>query len=66
MRCLTMESEYFESSWKVKMKWIRRRLRTVYQNTMARYYKSKRKGYNRFLTEEEQRCLIFFVQTCIS
>lgn len=59
----TMESEYFESSWKVRVEWIRRRLRTVFQSTMARYYRSKRKGYTRFLTEEEQRCRIFFAQT---
>lgn len=56
-----MESEYFESSWKVKKEWLRRRLRTTFQNMMARYYKSKRKGYTRFLTEEEQRCRTFFV-----
>ncbi|CAD1468454.1 unnamed protein product, partial [Heterotrigona itama] len=48
-----MESEYFETSWKLKIQQIRRRLRTLFRNTLNRY-SSKRKGYTRFLTDEEK------------
>jgi hypothetical protein len=55
-----MESEYFETSWKTKIVQVRRWLRTLFQSAVDRYYKPKKKGYTRFLTEEEQRCGMIF------
>lgn len=49
------ESEYFETSWKNKLELIRRRLRR-FKDALLMRHKPKKKGYSRFLTEEEQRC----------
>lgn len=49
-----MESEYIETSWKGKIQQIRKRLRALVRNTLKRY-RSKKKGYTRFLTDEEKR-----------
>ncbi|EFN79068.1 hypothetical protein EAI_03852 [Harpegnathos saltator] len=49
----TTESEYFETSWKIKLELIRRCLKR-FKDTLLTRYKSKKKGYTRFLTEEEQ------------
>lgn len=51
-----MEAEYFETSWKIKVVQIRRWIRSLVQSAIDRYYKPKKKGYARFLTEEERRC----------
>lgn len=52
-----MESEYFETSWRAKVQQIRRRIRGLVRDTLKRY-RSKRKGYTRFLTDEERRWLV--------
>lgn len=49
-----MESEYLEISWKAKIQQIRKRIRVLFRDTLKKY-RSKRKGYTRFLTDEEKR-----------
>ena len=47
-----MESEYFETSWKVKLQQFRRRVWYLLKEAKRSY--KKKKGYTQFLTEEEQ------------
>lgn len=49
-----MDTEYFDDSWNVKVEQFRRFLRTLFRETI-RKCRSKRKGYTRFLTDDEKR-----------
>lgn len=49
-----MDTEYFDDSWNVKVEQFRRFLRTLFRETI-RKCRSKRRGYTRFLTDDEKR-----------
>lgn len=51
-----MDTEYFDDSWNVKVEQFRRFLRTLFRETI-RKCRSKRRGYTRFLTDDEKRWL---------
>lgn len=48
-----MESEYFEASWRLRIKQLRRRVINLLRETAKKC--RKKKEYTRFLTDEEKR-----------
>ncbi|KAH0549039.1 hypothetical protein KQX54_005305 [Cotesia glomerata] len=50
-----METVYLESSWKNRMQFLKRRVVYLFREVTNRY--RKKKGYTRFLTDEEKRWL---------
>lgn len=52
-----MESEYLETSWKNRLQFLKRRIVYFIREVTSRY--GKKKGYSKFLTDEEKRYKLF-------
>lgn len=48
-----MQAEYFETSWKMKLLMLKRRVTYIVRETIRKY--RKKKEYERFLSEDEER-----------